>query len=85
MQYRPFGKLDWQTSALGFGCARFPVVEEQYTEIERTPVEGALQWLWDQPEASVVLSGMSTMEQVEISGWTTRVHAILGKDQPYPG
>jgi predicted aldo/keto reductase-like oxidoreductase len=32
---------------------------------ERTPAGWALQWLWNQPEVSVVLSGMSAMEQVE--------------------
>ena len=33
--------------------------------LRRSPAEWALQWLWDQPEVSVVLSGMSTMAQVE--------------------
>jgi len=34
------------------------------SSIRRSPAEWALQWLWDQPEVSVVLSGMSTLEQV---------------------
>ncbi len=33
--------------------------------VRRFPVEWALDWLWDQPEVSVVLSGMSDMAQVE--------------------
>ena len=53
---------------LGGNLARPP---EQVAEVfrkvdaERTPADWALQWVWDQPEVSVVLSGMSTFEQVE--------------------
>lgn len=34
-------------------------------EIKRKAAEWSLQWLWNQPEVSLVLSGMNTLEQVK--------------------
>ena len=44
-----------------------PTVGELFDgcKVRRSAADWALQWVWDQPEVSVVLSGMSSMEQVE--------------------
>jgi len=52
MQYRKFGKLDWQASALGFGCMRLPILEgkssqidqEKTTEMIRTAIEAGVNY-----------------------------------------
>ncbi len=44
-----------------------PKVEEVWakSEYDWSPAAWALQWVWNQPEVSTALSGMSTMQQVE--------------------
>ncbi len=44
-----------------------PTVDAVWSEAgdRRTPADRALQWLWNRPEIAIVLSGMSTMAQLE--------------------
>ena len=34
MQYRPFGRLGWEVSALGFGCMRLPTTTDKEADID---------------------------------------------------
>lgn len=51
---------------LGGSLVNFPnSVNRIWKEISKTPIEMAFQWLWNKREISIVLSGMSSMEQLE--------------------
>ena len=47
----------------------------------RKPADWALQWLWDQPEISTVLSGMSTLGQVKENVESASTSGISTLDQ----
>jgi predicted aldo/keto reductase-like oxidoreductase len=46
MKYRRFGRLDWQVSALGFGCMRFPT-KGSLGEIDEPEATRMLHWAID--------------------------------------
>jgi predicted aldo/keto reductase-like oxidoreductase len=71
---------------LGGKLARPPKSIQQVIEhapAQRSATDWALQWLWNQPEVSVVLSGMSDLQQVDAnleSASRARVHSFQAAD-----
>lgn len=47
MQYRPFGKLDFQVSALGFGAMRLPILDHDTTRINEPEAIRMIHYAFD--------------------------------------
>ena len=47
MQYRKFGKLDWEVSALGFGAMRLPVVNKNQGNIDESEAIRMMRYAFD--------------------------------------
>ena len=47
MQYRKFGKLDWEVSALGFGAMRLPVVNKNHSNVDEPEAIRMMRYAFD--------------------------------------
>ena len=47
MQYRKFGKLDWEVSALVFGSMRLPVVNKNHSNVDEPEAIRMMRYAFD--------------------------------------
>ena len=81
MQYRKFGKLDWQASALGFGCMRLPTTDgksgsidqEKVTQMIHTAIQAGVNYLDTAYAYHDQMSEVALGEALE-GGYRERVH-----------
>ena len=72
---------------LGGRLAKPPQTVQQIFDdcpVKRSPSDWALQWLWDQPEVTIILSGMGSREQVDeniASAERARVGSFSAEDK----
>jgi predicted aldo/keto reductase-like oxidoreductase len=72
MQYRKFGKLDWQVSALGFGLANLPPDEDTALNMLRCAIDSGVNFI-DAGTAPLIKRNTSLLSKALADGYRNKV------------
>jgi predicted aldo/keto reductase-like oxidoreductase len=82
---RGFGVIVMEPIRGGMLATDLPAIREIWNRdpIRRSPAERALRWVWNHPEVTVVLSGMSTLDQVRenVRSADAGISGTIGADE----